>query len=75
MLHMSLLIHINTWGSYLCWRLLPYTEVARLMLVAQVPFDKPMQPAGNVEFWLGEVERRMLASVRTQVRRGGSLGL
>jgi hypothetical protein len=27
-----------------------------------------MMPAGNVEAWLGEVERRMKASIRTQVR-------
>ncbi|WIA31960.1 hypothetical protein OEZ86_002815 [Tetradesmus obliquus] len=33
----------------------------------KVPFDKPMMPAGNVEAWLGEVERRMKASIRTQV--------
>lgn len=33
----------------------------------QVPFDQPMQPAGNVEVWLGEVERRMRSSVRHQV--------
>jgi hypothetical protein len=26
-----------------------------------------MMPAGNVEVWLGEVERRMKASIRTQV--------
>jgi dynein heavy chain len=32
-----------------------------------VPFDKLMMPAGNVEAWLGEVERRMKASIRTQV--------
>jgi dynein heavy chain len=35
--------------------------------LAQVPFDKPMMPTGNVEAWLGEVERRMKASIRTQV--------
>eukprot|EP00879_Flechtneria_rotunda_P033567 GHRR01037192.1.p1 GENE.GHRR01037192.1~~GHRR01037192.1.p1 ORF type:complete len:217 (+),score=61.07 GHRR01037192.1:316-966(+) len=34
---------------------------------SQVPLDKPMMPAGNVELWLGEVERRMKASVRTQI--------
>ncbi|KAF6265909.1 dynein heavy chain 2 [Scenedesmus sp. NREL 46B-D3] len=33
----------------------------------KVPFDKPMMPAGNVEVWLGEVERRMKASIRSQV--------
>ncbi|GBF98747.1 dynein heavy chain axonemal [Raphidocelis subcapitata] len=33
----------------------------------RVPFDKPMQPVGNVETWLGEVERRMRASVRAQI--------
>ena len=38
----------------------------------QVPFDQPMQPAGNVEVWLGEVERRMRSSVRAQVRWGQS---
>ncbi len=38
-----------------------------LPYVLQVPFDKPMLPAGNVEVWLAEVERRMKASVRTQV--------
>ncbi|GFH08633.1 uncharacterized protein HaLaN_03622, partial [Haematococcus lacustris] len=32
----------------------------------KVPFDKPMMPTGNVEAWLGEVERRMRASVRHQ---------
>eukprot|EP00798_Chlamydomonas_sp_ICE-L_P022533 gene22533-29660_t len=31
------------------------------------PFDKPMFPTGSVEIWLGEVERRMKASVRCQV--------
>ncbi|KAG2439747.1 hypothetical protein HYH02_010624 [Chlamydomonas schloesseri] len=33
----------------------------------KVPFDKPMMPQGNVEIWLGEVERRMRFSVRQQV--------
>jgi dynein heavy chain, axonemal len=33
----------------------------------QVSFDQPMAPTGNVETWLGEVERRMHASIRTQV--------
>ncbi|KAG2485619.1 hypothetical protein HYH03_015682 [Edaphochlamys debaryana] len=33
----------------------------------KVPFDKSMLPTGNVEFWLGEVERRMRSSVRHQV--------
>ena len=33
----------------------------------KVPFDKPMMPEGNVEQWLGEVERRMKASVRQQI--------
>lgn len=33
----------------------------------RVPFDKPMFPTGNVEAWLGEVERRMRSSVRAQV--------
>lgn len=33
-----------------------------------VPFDKPMTPEGNVELWLGEVERRMKASVRHQIQ-------
>lgn len=35
--------------------------------LVQVPFDQPMQPVGNVEVWLGEVERRMRSSVRAQV--------
>lgn len=26
-----------------------------------------MLPTGNIEVWLGEVERRMKASIRTQV--------
>ncbi len=26
-----------------------------------------MMPVGNMEVWLGEVERRMKASIRTQV--------
>lgn len=43
--------------------------------VLQVPFDKPMLPAGNVEVWLAEVERRMKASVRTQVGCGGQLAV
>jgi hypothetical protein len=34
-----------------------------------------MQPAGNVEVWLGEVERRMRSSVRAQVRRARRSGL
>lgn len=33
----------------------------------KVPFDKSMLPQGNVEIWLGEVERRMRNSVRQQV--------
>ncbi|EFJ44217.1 dynein heavy chain 2, partial [Volvox carteri f. nagariensis] len=33
----------------------------------KVPFDKSMMPQGNVEIWLGEVERRMRSSVRQQV--------
>ncbi|GLI62391.1 hypothetical protein VaNZ11_005010 [Volvox africanus] len=33
----------------------------------KVPFDKTMMPQGNVEIWLGEVERRMRSSVRQQV--------
>lgn len=33
----------------------------------KVPFDKSMLPQGNVEIWLGEVERRMRSSVRQQV--------
>ncbi|GAX80571.1 hypothetical protein CEUSTIGMA_g8008.t1 [Chlamydomonas eustigma] len=32
----------------------------------KVPFDKNMFPTGNVETWLGEVERRMRSSVRSQ---------
>ncbi|GMH32802.1 hypothetical protein BSKO_00636 [Bryopsis sp. KO-2023] len=32
-----------------------------------VPFDEPMFPTGNVENWLGVVEKRMLASVRHQI--------
>lgn len=44
------------------WMLTPVAS-----LVLQVPFDKPMLPAGNVEVWLAEVERRMKGSVRTQV--------
>ncbi|KXZ54227.1 hypothetical protein GPECTOR_5g319 [Gonium pectorale] len=36
----------------------------------KVPFDKSMMPQGNVEIWLGEVERRMRSSVRHQVILG-----
>jgi hypothetical protein len=42
--------------------------------LAQVPFDRPMQPAGNVEAWLGEVERRMKSSVRAQVASDAAVG-
>lgn len=33
-----------------------------------MPFDQPMKPQGNVEIWLGEVERRMRNSVRYQIQ-------
>jgi hypothetical protein len=44
------------------------------LLLLQVPFDKSMAPTGSVEIWLGEVERRMIASVRTQVWPGAGNG-
>lgn len=37
------------------------------MFNSQVPFDEVMYPTGNVEKWLGDVERRMLSSVRHQI--------
>lgn len=34
----------------------------------QVPFPRSMQPLGNVETWLSQVESRMKESILTQVR-------
>jgi dynein heavy chain len=39
----------------------------------RVAFDKPMAPAGGVEVWLGEVERRMRGSVRSSIVQVGRL--
>ena len=40
----------------------------------QVPLDKALMPGGNVEVWLAEVERRMIASVRQQIMEVGGCG-
>ncbi len=55
--------------SCICFVALHATSytLMRPLLLPQVPFDKPMQPAGGVEVWLGEVERRMRSSVRQQI--------
>lgn len=37
------------------------------MFDSQVPFNEVMYPTGNVEKWLGDVEKRMLSSVRHQI--------
>ena len=47
-----------------------YVYAAMLLHSAEkeiVPFDTKVYPTGNVENWMGDIERMMIQSVRTQI--------